>query len=156
MGKGETNEPLLSVPRTPAGADSEDVLAMQGLEHYYVAVFGLASDGTPEPTATPSATPEPVVVVPIGTVEPVYTPGVEQWRGLVASIFPEWAVDKVLAVMWCESKGDPNATGSQGEMGLMQLHPRWHRDATYEPYGNLVATYRISSGGTDWSQWTCG
>lgn len=125
-------------------------------ESYSITVFGLASDGSPEPATPAPGTPEPVVVVPVGTPIPIYGEGVEQWRWLVASIFPAWAVDKVLDVMDCESEGDPNATGAQGEMGLMQLHPKWHSDATYDPYGNLVAAYRISSGGTDWSAWTCG
>lgn len=81
--------------------------------------------------------------------------GVEQWRELVASVFPASAIDAVLRVMACESGGNPNVTGAAGEMGLMQIHPRWHSDATYDPLGNLLAAYRISSGGTDWSAWTC-
>ena len=59
------------------------------------------------------------------------------------------------AVSLCESGWDPDATGAQGEMGWFQVHPRYHHDATYDPLGNTLAAYRISSGGTDWSQWTC-
>jgi soluble lytic murein transglycosylase-like protein len=84
-----------------------------------------------------------------------YASGVEQWRGLVSEIFPSYIVDYVLAIMQCESGGDPNETGSQGEMGLLQIHPQFHPDATYDPYGNIVAAYRISNGGTDFSAWTC-
>lgn len=98
------------------------------------------------PTVKADVTPEP---------PSNWTGGVEQWRPLVASIFPARAVDTVLAVMWCESRGDPNATGAIGERGLMQIAPQWHPDSTYDPEGNLRAAYRISSGGTDWSAWTC-
>lgn len=31
-----------------------------------------------------------------------------------------------------------------------------HHDSTYDPLGNLLAAYRISNGGTDWSAWSCG
>jgi soluble lytic murein transglycosylase-like protein len=57
--------------------------------------------------------------------------------------------------MQCESGGNRWATGSQGEMGLMQIHPRWHADATYDPTGNILAAYRISGGGRDFSAWSC-
>ena len=80
--------------------------------------------------------------------------GVEQWRELVASIFPAYAVETVLRIMWCESEGNPNATGAAGERGLMQVHPI-HRDSTHDPTGNLMAAYRISGGGVSWGAWTC-
>lgn len=74
---------------------------------------------------------------------------------MVEQVFPRFAVETALRIMHCESRGDPNATGAAGEMGLMQIHPRWHADATYDPLGNLLAAYRISGGGRDWSAWTC-
>lgn len=83
-----------------------------------------------------------------------YGSGVEQWRPLVASIFPGYAVNTVLRIMACESGGDPNATGWAGERGLMQVHPS-HYDSTYDPYLNLLAAYRISNGGNNWGPWTC-
>lgn len=156
---GRSHESLSDLPRVDAGFGSGEMLRVSGVEGetYSVTIHGLAADGSPEPATPTPGTPEPpVVIVPVGTPIPIYGEGVEQWRGLVASIFPAWAVDKVLAVMDCESGGNPNATGAQGEMGLLQIHPRWHHDATYDPYGNIVAAYRISSGGTDWSQWSCG
>ena len=39
-------------------------------------------------------------------------------------------------------------------MGWFQVHPRWHHDATYDPVGNTLSAFRISSGGYDWSAWT--
>jgi soluble lytic murein transglycosylase-like protein len=56
--------------------------------------------------------------------------------------------------MACESGGNPNATGSAGERGLMQIHPL-HADSTYDPEGNIRAAYRISGGGVDFSAWSC-
>jgi hypothetical protein len=101
--------------------------------------------------------PEPEPEYTYAAQQPTYYygDGVEQWRGLVSEIFPSYVVDYVLAIMQCESHGDPNETGAAGEMGLMQIHPDFHYDATYDPYGNLVAAYRISSGGTDFSAWSC-
>lgn len=59
-------------------------------------------------------------------------------------------------VAWCESTFSPGATGAEGEMGIWQIHPRWHPDATYDPLGNALAAYRISAGGVNWSAWTHG
>mgnify|MGYP000966845867 FL=1 len=130
----------------------------QEAEVYSIRIGGVASDGvmvppTPTPTAVivPTTTPAGPIVVAAH-----WNPDVERWRPLVASIFPGWAVAKVLDVMQCESGGNPNATGAQGERGLMQIHPRWHPDSTYDPAGKLQAAYRISNGGGDWSAWSCG
>ena len=165
--EGTVDESLSDLPRVDAGVEDGNLLGLPELglppvqredpQSYSIPVFGLAADGSPK-TATPTpGTPEQtVVIVPVGTPIPIYGEEVEQWRWLVASIFPAWAVNKVLAVMDCESGGNPNTTGAEGEVGLMQIHPRWHNDATYDPYGNVVAAYRISSGGKDWSAWTCG
>lgn len=138
---------------------------------------------TQEPTMTPSTTAEPVTptVLPVlptvvayevptlvyqppvtvTLIEPAQAPAAprfegssEQWRGLVASIFPEWAVNTALRIIQCESKGDSSATGAAGERGLFQIHPV-HPDSTYDPLGNVRAAYRISGGGQNWTSWTC-
>ena len=121
--------------------------------------FWGASDGvmvldTPTPTVTPSPTPTiPPPPEPTQAIAPGSTTG--QWRVLVASIFPDWAVGPALAIIQCESGGNPWAIGYEGEMGLFQIHPYWHPAATFDPEGNARAAYRISRGGTDWSAWTC-
>ena len=63
-----------------------------------------------------------------------------------------WPAAKVVA--WCESRWSPNATGGAGERGTFQVHPI-HRDSTYDELGNFLAAYRISSGGYDWTAWSC-
>ena len=80
-----------------------------------------------------AAASEPVQVLyphPATTPMPVYPPAVEQWRALVADRFGEHA-SEAMAVMACESDGDPKATGDGGNsIGLFQLawgniHGRW-------------------------------
>lgn len=117
---------------------------------------------TVTPTATPTPTPEPTSSqesASAGSVwqQPDVQPRVQAPTGCPAVILDVFgpAAPAACAVAWCESHWDPNATGSQGERGLFQIHPAFHSDATYDPYGNAVAAYRISRGGTDWSQWTC-
>ena len=122
-------------------------------EPVYQVRVGVVSDGvmvvdTPVPTATPY----------VHETRPHWNPNVERWRWLVITVFTGASsaeVDYILGIIQCESSGDPWATGSQGEQGLLQIHPRWHPDATYDPEGNLRAAYRISNGGRDFSAWSC-
>lgn len=106
------------------------------------------------PTASVEPTPplrEAAAVGPLGTQL-----GEDQVRAFAAAAgFQGASLDTAVAIAKCESGWWPNATGSQGEMGLWQIHPRWHPDATYDPLGNARAAYRISGGGADWSAWTC-
>jgi soluble lytic murein transglycosylase-like protein len=89
------------------------------------------------------------------------TSGVERWRDLVASVFPAWAVNDVLAVMACESNGDPWATGAAGERGLMQMRPRYHQWRADLYGGNLYdAETNIRAAHHLWREqgfrpWTC-
>lgn len=114
---------------------------------------------TSTPTATPTPTPEPTLEQTAVSAwqPPAVQPRVPVHTGCPAVILEVFGptAPAACAVAWCESRWDPNATGSQGERGLFQVHPAFHPDATYDPYGNAVAAYRISRGGTDWSQWTC-
>jgi hypothetical protein len=43
----------------------------------------------------------------------------------------------VAAVIRVESKFDQRAVGSSGEIGLLQLHPRWFADATFDVEQNI-------------------
>ena len=163
MGKGETNESLLSVPRTPAVSGSGDVHGVQGVGGYSIAVFGLASDGTPEPTATPSATPEPVVVVPVGTVEPTC-----EWECILRRTgWPEWVIPQALSVSWCESgHRDVQNEGGGNFWGRFQVSPFWHRDKLiargYPPTGEVLLSPWVNAEialmiwqSTGWSEWQC-
>lgn len=108
-----------------------------------------------------------MVATAVEPVSPIYTfgEGVERWRPLVVSIFPAFAVETAMRIMWCESRGDPNATGAAGERGLFQIMPYWHQpkaDALfgsganlYDPHINTVVAFVISDGGNNWNAWTC-
>ena len=176
---GSGPEPILTAPPratitavakpqgglSPGSGQSGEHLGLnQGLGN-----SGQAPEPTPDPTLPPVSTamvaaqerssvvehPPPNRTVGGSNPSVPATSGVEQWRGLTESIFPSFAVETVLRIMQCESGGNPNATGAQGEMGLLQVHPRWHRDASYDPEANLRAAYRISGGGVSFSAWSC-
>jgi hypothetical protein len=123
-------------------------------ETYSVAINGLAADGSPEPATPTPGTPEPpVVVVPVGTPIPIYGEGVEQWRGLVASIFPEWAVDEALYIMSRESEGVWDVYNRQGSgaCGLFQLLPC----ECIDPECNVRGAYAkwLDGGQSFWRHW---
>jgi len=155
---------------TPSGATLEHGERGGSADpHQRPAVEPTVQSPSPTPTAEP-VTPVPTLElleptlelspktpVPVPTqapAAPVFAGSSEQWRGLVASVFPVGAVDTALRIIQCESKGNPGATGGHGERGLFQIHPI-HPDSTYDPLGNVQAAYRISAGGQNWSAWTC-
>lgn len=132
------------------------------------ALDGLASDGTdvrvrvPSPDAVVQAVtpapPAPTVYVappPYAVLDTSAQLSEAQMVDLLRQAgFDEYTWPAALAVFWCESKWSPNATGAAGERGIAQIHPI-HHDSTYDPLGNMLAAYRISSGGYDWSAWSC-
>lgn len=59
---------------------------------------------------------------------------VEQWRSLVAAYFPADQVNLALAVMNCESGGNPGAYNTAyGASGLMQVLRSWADNFGYTP-----------------------
>ena len=53
-----------------------------------------------------------------------FPPVIEQWRSLVAAYFPASRVDEALAILQCESLGDPDAYNPySGASGLFQFLP---------------------------------
>lgn len=61
-----------------------------------------------------------------GTSRPKEALNVDGWRPLVESYFPADAVERMLCLMWYESRGDPNAVNpSSGAAGLFQVMPFW-------------------------------
>ena len=122
----------------------------------------LAAEG---PEAKPIFTPPPKAPAPTLVTATTYaevrqsTSGVEQWRGLVASIFPEFAVDTVLRVMQCESGGNPEIVSATDDHGLMQINRvnfwRFGGRSPYDPQANLEVAYAMSGGGVNFGAWTC-
>lgn len=93
----------------------------------------------------------------------VDTSGVEQWRPLVAVWFPPDKVDDALAIIQCESRGDPTATNPvSSASGLWQFLRGWYTGrwssvvGSFNPF-NPVASMRaaaiVSHNGTDWGDW---
>lgn len=112
------------------------------------------------PYVTPPSVPPPVSKATGPRVNPPPA-GVEQWRGLVAAIWPPEQVDSALRVLACESQGDPGAISPTDDWGLMQINrPTW--ETTYgpasswlDPATNLRVALAIWRQG-GWGWWTCG
>ena len=86
---------------------------------------------TPEPTPTPAPTPT-VRATPI-TSEAIYEPEVERWRATVVEALQEYGLEEeektFMRVLWCESRGDPDAKNPEsGASGLMQHIPSYWPD----------------------------
>jgi hypothetical protein len=187
---GEMPSPILTAPpratMTPAvfPAESGAVFALGTLEPERGVPL---KEATPAPPTTLPPVPTAMVAAQI-TVPPYKPPallatsGVEQWRGLVESIFPAFAVETMLRVVRCESSGNPaahneNPASGDDSVGLAQVnlhasllpgriallqslgYEAYDRDSAVailmDPEANLRAAYRISAGGTSWGAWTC-
>jgi transglycosylase-like protein with SLT domain len=117
-----------SAPPTPQPAAPDDRLARWRPRP--------PSTTTPPPTTTTTRPPPPprrpppaprrpttTIARPTTTVASSGLPAaVERWRSLVAA-YSDWPVNLMLSIMWCESKGDPNAQNRSGAAGLFQHLP---------------------------------
>jgi peptidoglycan hydrolase CwlO-like protein len=100
-----------------------------------------------------------------------FPPAVERWRSLVAVYFPGSRVDEALAVIDCESLGDPDAYNPySGASGLFQFLPAtWASTAPkagfsgaspFDPEANIgtaawLANRYAELGQGYWSPWSC-
>lgn len=115
------------------------------------------------PTQSIPPTPEPEPTPPSA----VY--GVEQWRPVVATHFPEPHVDAALSVMWCESRGYMYADNPvSSAAGLFQfIRSTWDwvapnigadtydSGAVYDGPTNIAAAGWLWSTTGGWSHWVC-
>jgi soluble lytic murein transglycosylase-like protein len=89
------------------------------------------------------------------------SPGVEQWRGLVAS-HDGWDVDTMLCLMEHESRGVPTAVNpSSGAAGLLQIMPFWwdhYGGDRFDPVTNVSVGHLIwqQQGYQAWSPYNRG
>ena len=93
------------------------------------------------------------------------TAGVEQWRPLVSTYFPAGAVEWALAIIKCESGGNPSAKNpSSSASGLFQHLAKywpersakagWAGADIFDPAANIaVAAWLWSTGGP--GHWVC-
>ena len=133
----------------------------------------------PTPTPTPvTTTVEESVPIELVTPEPTptvilvdspYGENVERWRSDVRGALAEYGLsdeeDRFMRVMWCESRGDPDAVNAEsGASGLMQHIPRYWDDraraagfqgaSPFDPIANIYASvWLLDVGG--WSHWEC-
>lgn len=96
---------------------------------------------------------------------------VERWRSLVAAYFPDYLVDQALAVIDCESRGDPEARNPySGASGLFQFLPgTWAvvapkagfpDSSPFDPEANIgsawwLVNYYLNQGKHPWTAWNC-
>jgi len=92
-------------------------------------------------------------------------PNVERWRSLVEQYFPPNRVDWALAIIRCESGGDPNAyNASSGASGLVQHLSRywsersaaagWDGASIFDPRANIaVGAWLLAKNGP--GSWVC-
>jgi peptidoglycan hydrolase CwlO-like protein len=132
------------------------------------------------PTTSTTVATSPTTIVPTTTTTTGgdgggghhdFPPGVEQWRSLAASYFPASRVDEALAIMRCESGGDPDAYNVySGASGLFQFLPStWAATAgsagfggasVFDPEANIgVAAWLANRyqelGKSYWLPWSC-
>ena len=89
--------------------------------------------------------------------------GVERWRSLAAEWFPPDKVDEALAIIWCESRGDPVARNPvSSASGLWQFLKGWYSGRwssavgvfdPLDPVQSMRAATIVSRNGTDWGDW---
>ncbi|MDJ0925378.1 MAG: transglycosylase SLT domain-containing protein [Acidimicrobiia bacterium] len=132
---------------------------------------------TPPTTTTTTTTtvpPTTTTTAPPTTTEPPIEGGprdVEEWRSLVEQYFAAELVDDALAVIDCESRGDPLAENSvSGAAGLFQFIPStwgWAAPAAgfpeaspFDPAANVATAAwlvqrSIDRGENPWAHWSC-
>jgi hypothetical protein len=111
-----------------------------------------------------------------GHLEPIVLPrvfaprllprNVEFWRALLAEY--DWPIEEALAIVGCESSGDPNIVSRTNDWGLFQHHwPYWSERSRLagfpnsdplDPRTNVAVAYWLYNdySGRSWSHWTCG
>jgi hypothetical protein len=156
---------------TPEGARlarrraGEALLALRAAREAAAVVVPVTS--APEPRQLPTGTTTTTTTVP--TTLPaagVWGPRVEQWRPLVTSYFQPADVPMAMAVLHCESRGDPGmVTPPYGASGLFQhLAGYWSERAEragWAGWGPLdaeanvavAAWLRYQAG--SWRDWSC-
>jgi soluble lytic murein transglycosylase-like protein len=129
---------------------------------------GLSSGATAELRAM--ARRHPWYFTPQGSTTPSFGTAeapraVEGWRSLVAGYFKAQDVDLALAIIHCESRGDPGAVNPRtGASGLFQQMPHlWPSRSSaagfagasiLNPQANIAASAWLVYSGGGWRHWT--
>jgi hypothetical protein len=155
--------------RLRAGWEAEEAARLRRAQAEAEGATTSTSEGTgvPGPPPTPSATPTTVLPGEVGP----FPSAVERWRPLVARYFPTELVAQALAVIACESLGDPAVVNPlSGTAGLFQHHPEYWADRAAaagfpgatpdDPEANIAAAaWLVGESMTDglgpWFFWAC-
>lgn len=132
-------------PSLPWG-EQRVVMGQDGVHYWQYEIVYENTEPVSRELAAEWYDPEPVdTVVYYSTAQPVaaavVSSSASDWRGLVCSY--DWDCDWALAVIACESGGNPNAYNPQGPyVGLFQI---WvgHGDNLEDPTTNIAAAYSL-------------
>src|SRR5690554_2278533 len=123
---------ILAAALTLTPVVDADVWLTERLEHEDLSVRLLDQwrelTDVPRETSRDSAVPATRSTTTTTRPPPTAVPeGVEQWRPLVEAHFPTDAVDRMLCLMWHESRGNPSARNPNSTAtGLLQvMHSVW-------------------------------
>ena len=134
---------------------------------------GSSSPTSPATTAAPATTPTTSGGSGSGggSGGGTYSGSAEQWRSLVGRFFPSDRVEQALAIIDCESNGDPNAQNPySGAGGLFQFLPStWASTApsagyggasVFDPEANVASAAWLAGryqdlGYSFWHPWSC-
>ncbi|MDH3191055.1 MAG: transglycosylase SLT domain-containing protein [Acidimicrobiia bacterium] len=171
------NSTVADAIRAANAADAAHRAALEGVE----AAAAKAAEEDRQDTTTTTATTTPGSATATTSPSAATTttssypwtppPEVEQWRSLVAQFFPANRVDEALHIMWCESRGDPNAYNPySGASGLFQFIPStWATTAglagfpgasPFDPVANTGSAAWLANryeelGQYYWTAWNC-
>jgi hypothetical protein len=177
---GQADSAVGDAVRAAAAADSEyraaldDVAAAKAKEAEEERQEGndtTTTTGPPGTTVTTTTTTVPNDPPDDGDYPWSPPPEVEQWRGLVSQHFPANRVDEALHIMWCESRGDPEAYNPySGASGLFQFIPSTWASASvsagyagasvFDPAANTASAAWLAGeydrlGLYYWQAWSC-
>jgi soluble lytic murein transglycosylase-like protein len=130
----------------------------------------------PDPPSAPSTIAPPGETTSTGSggggqIDWDFPPVIEQWRPLVATYFPSSRVDEALAILQCESLGDPDAYNPySGASGLYQFLPStwastspkagFSSASPFDPEANVGTAAWLANryhelGQGYWAPWSC-
>jgi len=103
------------------------------------------------PTEIPVTTPETQVEIPPAPVEEgislsgYWPTNISQWSDIIIIYANKFDIDPdmIAAVMTIESRGNPEALSSAGAIGLMQIMPKYHSCASWNPEENVACGTQI-------------
>ena len=110
--------------------------------------------------ANPKWQPVHIPTQPRIIAETIIEPQEPSLRELIERHWPAEHVEAAMRVMLCESNGNPDAIGDNGQsLGLFQIQPRWWSDrkpagSPFHPAVNIEWAHRIWAE-YGWRYWTC-